>query len=157
AVDGFAVAERRNEFCAIKIGQGRFAETQIWRLLRYDLDVLQITCSINIECKFDNASQRYRSPRVGITYPRELRVLTNIRLRIDEISFLIQFRQLLIGENAQPRFAIHDREPHRAVENSEHRFMVMNRGNELRIGQTFYDFFLEQFVSLRAAILGAPV
>ena len=69
--------------------------------------------------------------------PRELRVLTNKRLGIDKIGFLIYFRQLLIGEDAQPRFAIHYGEPHCAVENGEDRLMIVDRWNEFRGGQTF--------------------
>jgi hypothetical protein len=45
--------------------------------------------------------------------------------------------QLLIGENAQPRFSIHDRKLHCPIENSDYRLVVVNRRDELGGGQAF--------------------
>src|SRR5262249_30304729 len=76
-------------------------------------------------------------------------------LRIDEISFLIHFLHLLIGEDTQSRLTLHDRKGSCAVENRQNRLVIMDRRNELRVGQAFQYFFLEKFRAFRPAIRAA--
>src|SRR5207249_6000577 len=109
----------RNKFGAAEIGYGCLPEAKIRRLLGENLHALQIPTSIDIERQLSNSSQLHRSPCVRITYAGIFWDVTNIWLWIDEIVFLFQFFQLLIGENAQSRFAIHNCARHSAVEYSD--------------------------------------
>ena len=71
AVDRFAIAECRNEFCAIEIGQGRVAEVHKGRLLGHHLHAFQISRSIDIDLEF-NAPGAEQDLRLGVNVRRNM-------------------------------------------------------------------------------------